>query len=241
MFNNFQQDHGKTYKSLREEKLRFEIFQSTLETIKKHNAKFEIGEESWSMGVNQFSDLTDEEFKEQYLSEKPIETESLGMISFNGSAPDSIDWRTKGAVLSVKNQIHCLSCWAFSAVSKIICSKFTSLLLPSKTFDSFIAQAAAIEGQNAIKHGIKIDLSPQELVDCSFKYGNDGCGGGFMFYAFDYVKDHGISKLVDYPYRGDEGSCKLQSNSANITLTGFRDIVHTEEDLKQAVGMYIYR
>lgn len=115
----FQQDHGKTYKSLREEKLRSDVFESNVKIIKEHNVRYEKGEHSWYMGVNQFTDLTDEEFKLQFLNSKPVEgfkTTGLFVPPLNFSAPEEIDWRKKGAVLSVKNEGKCGSSWAFSAV-----------------------------------------------------------------------------------------------------------------------------
>lgn len=75
------------------------------------------------MRVNQFADLTNEEFKKTYLNSKPpTETTSNGLfkLPLNASVPDAIDWREKGAVLSVKNQGECGSCWAFSAVSNFV-------------------------------------------------------------------------------------------------------------------------
>lgn len=93
--------------------------------IEEHNAEYERGEQTWYKGINQFTDLTVEEFKDQYLKIIPVK----GLQSAprhvdlpDDSTPAAMDWREKGAVLSVKNQGKCGSSYAFSAVS--INSKF---------------------------------------------------------------------------------------------------------------------
>lgn len=88
--------------------------------INEHNEKFERGEKSWNMKINQFGDLTDVEFKKLYLSYK---TPNITFID-NFDEPvnltsDSFDWRKEGVVLTVKDQGQCECGWAFSAVSCI--------------------------------------------------------------------------------------------------------------------------
>ncbi|CAH1972534.1 unnamed protein product [Acanthoscelides obtectus] len=62
-WTNFKATHGKKYDSPEEEQRRFKIFQNTLKTIEEHNKKYEAGEVTWQMGINQFADVTEEEMK----------------------------------------------------------------------------------------------------------------------------------------------------------------------------------
>lgn len=102
-----------------------------------------------------------------------------------------------------------------------------------------MTQIASLEGQNAKKHNKSIDLSPQELVDCSTKYGNNGCNGGWMDFGFRYIMDNGISTLVDYEYIAKDAPCKSVNNSSGIKLMGYYDIEQNEQSLKEAVGKFL--
>lgn len=72
-------------------------------------------------------------------------------------------------------QGKCGACWAFSA-------------------------AGALEGQLKNRTGTFVELSPQQLIDCSHSFGNHGCLGGDMNNAFRYVEKDGIQSEESYPY-----------------------------------------
>jgi KDEL-tailed cysteine endopeptidase len=196
-FKHFRSLFLKDYKTIEEEVNRFRIFRENLRIIDSHNS---VLGQNFTMGVNQFTDLTPEEFKTVYASGLKTSVGLYGCKSFSSSAsgaPSAIDWRTLGAVTSVKDQGQCGSCWTFSATG-------------------------AIEGAWAISTGKLVDLSEEQLVECAtgVSYGSHGCSGGQMDGAFKYVIEHGQCSLSAYPYTsgtGKSGTCQKCSAVAHIS------------------------
>ncbi|XP_050499586.1 cathepsin L-like proteinase isoform X3 [Diabrotica virgifera virgifera] len=214
-WENFKVKHGKAYKNPIEERVRFSVFQSNLKLINEHNAKYEQGLVGYTMAINQFADITPEEFKAKLgMQAKNIPNikKTPHVQDVNAEVPDSIDWRQKGAVLGVKDQGDCGSCWAFS------------------TTDS-------LEGQNYIINGKSVGLSEQELLDCSSDYGNGDCEeGGLMTNAFEYIEDNGIESESSYPYTGRQGTCRRSASKSELKIKGYKEPADNEEALRQAVG-----
>jgi len=173
-FELFAQSFNKQYSSEQEKLQRFEIFRDNLAYIRAFNSR----EKSWKMGVNQFADLTPDEFRSMYL--RPFEVENAEVEGVYGDDPDVVNWVKKGAVTSVKDQGQCGGCWAFSTTG-------------------------VMEGDWFIKYGELISLSEQELIDCNLK--NYGCEGGAMPYAYEYVGNHGLTTENNYPYTAANGKC----------------------------------
>ncbi|XP_072378111.1 cathepsin L-like proteinase [Diabrotica undecimpunctata] len=214
-WESFKVKHGKVYKNPIEERVRFSVFQSNLKLINEHNAKYEQGLVGYTMGVNQFADMTPEEFKAKLgmqAKNRPKINKTRHVQNVNAEVPDSIDWRQKSAVLEVKDQGNCGSCWAFSATG-------------------------SLEGQNHIINGKSVSLSEQELLDCSTDYGNGDCEeGGLMTSAFEYIKDNGIESESSYPYKGIQGLCQRRAGQSVIQIQGYKEIENNDEALRQAVG-----
>jgi len=211
-FSNFQERFSKRYDNIQELETRFQIFRTNLRSIILHNLD---SRQNFTMGVNQFTDLTSQEFKDAYVSGLKAEVGSYGCKTYFSNAdgmPASIDWRIKGAVTSVKDQGQCGSCWTFSATG-------------------------AIEGAWAISKGQLVDLAEQQLVDCAtgFAYGSHGCSGGQMEGAFKYVIENGQTSLSSYPYTAKDGTC--QKYPAVAHLSSCSDVKPNDQvSLKGAVA-----
>ncbi|RLN72539.1 hypothetical protein BBJ28_00023194 [Nothophytophthora sp. Chile5] len=196
-------------------------FTMNMERIDTHNAAFERGEHSFTLGLNALADLTDGEYK-QLLGYRASASPSAGAVETVTSPkdldalPDIWDWREHDAVTPVKNQGQCGSCWAFSAV-------------------------AAMECAYALSTGTLQSFSEQELVDCT-QGGIDTCNhGGEMSEGYEEIIAHHGGKIdleKDYEYTAEsKGVCNAKDSSAVGHFTAYANVTSGDEDaLKAAVA-----
>ena len=63
----------------------------------------------------------------------------------------------------------------------------------------------------------QINLSTQQILDCSKSYGNNGCSGGWISNVLDYSKANGITTEAAYPYTQTAGNCKVNGGAYKIS------------------------
>ena len=210
-FDEWALEHGKSYAPT-ERDYRETVYGTNIEKINAHNA----GNSSWTMAVNKFADLTADEFKALVSTPMPRKYRGLRNYAhiYNTTAnPASVDWSQKGAVTPIKNQQQCGSCWAFSTTG-------------------------SVEGAWFIAKGSLVSLSEQQLVDCSTAEGNQGCNGGLMDDAFQYIIDNkGITTETAYPYTATgPNTCEAKGKPVAATLTTFKDVpANSEVALETAI------
>jgi cathepsin L len=167
-FSKFVSKFQRSYKTKSEFNKRLSNFKKNKKIVEEHNAK----NEGFELETNKLADLSDNEYQSMFGLIAPTDDDSNNNAQFLGyegeelaeqTVPTSVNWVTAGAVQSIRNQASCGSCYAFSALSTIE----SALWIKSKT---------------------TVNLSEQQVVDCSGSYGNQGCGGGWMSYVYNYVK-----------------------------------------------------
>ncbi|RDX87643.1 Cysteine proteinase RD21A, partial [Mucuna pruriens] len=220
MYEEWLVKHHKVYNGLGEKDKRFQVFKDNLNFIQEHN---NAHNHTYKLGLNKFADMTNEEYRAMYLGTKTDPKRMVAKAKTTGHRyaynaardrlPLHVDWRLKGAVAPIKDQGSCGSCWAFSTI-------------------------AAVEAINKIVTGKFVSLSEQELVDCDKAY-NEGCDGGLMDFAFQFIIDNGgIDTDKDYPYRGVDGICDpTKKNTKVVKIDGYEDVpAYDENALKKAVA-----
>lgn len=200
LFQNFMTTYEVSYTSMNELLKRFTIFKDNL---KAYDYQF-----------NQFADLTQEEFSNQYLNLKVLSDEEIEnfpklKVNMNEDVPESFDWREHNGVTPVKNQGQCGSCWAFSAT-------------------------ANIESINAVKTGKLVSLSEQQIVDCDTI--DHGCGGGWQEKALDYIiQTGGLEADSEYIYTHKKGDCKFNKEKVAVKISNYEFVSKDEEEIKAAL------
>ncbi|XP_036932915.1 cathepsin O [Acanthopagrus latus] len=180
-FDSFREKFDRRYEATGDEFTRRQLFFQNATNRHARLNSFSTSPQSAKYGVNQFSDLSQREFRDLYLRASADRVPLFPGLKTEG-LPAKFDWRDKGVVAPVQNQQACGSCWAFSVVG-------------------------AVQSVRAIGGSQLTQLSVQQVLDCSFQ--NAGCSGGSPVRALNWLKQTRV-KLVpqsEYPYKAVTGIC----------------------------------
>ncbi|MEW5301330.1 MAG: hypothetical protein WDW36_004195 [Sanguina aurantia] len=261
-YHIFAKAHDRVHASEEELLQRTEAFRSASSLIRDHNAGgVERQAPRFTMRVNKFADWTDAEFvatmlpnkarrAQQQQQQQQLQLEADGGVEgaegvrgvrvgtdarreggveqsrgasfkplrhFKGSLkahqlPRRVDWRGTGADPGMKDQGMCGSCFAFSAT-------------------------ASMEGSWYMATGQHRSFSEQQVIDCSWDFGPNGCSGGDYQPVFNYVATTGgIALEQEYPYQGANDYCRASNHTMVGQFDGFIEIESRDvETLMEAV------
>merc|ERR1711981_919456 len=214
-FKEWKSLYGKEYETALHEEERFVQWKANKHMISNHN----MTNEHFQLTLNEFADLSTEEFSGQRKMQKidPREQErtgSLFMIPENVTLPKSVDWRNK-LVTPIKDQGQCGSCYAF-------------------------ATTGALEASWAKATGNLQSFSEQQIVDCSGPEGDFGCNGGLPDRAFEYIKENGLElENVYRTYSAAQGRCEAKASLEVAKVNSWKDIESgNEKALEYAVATH---
>ncbi|WVZ57321.1 hypothetical protein U9M48_007719 [Paspalum notatum var. saurae] len=210
--------YNRSYPTAEERRRRFQVYRRNMDYIEATNRAANL---TYTLGENQFADLTEEEFLDMYaMKGMPSSSSSAGnnnaSFSEGGAAavdaPVSVDWRKNGAVTPIKNQgPSCSSCWAF-------------------------VTAATIESITKIKTGKLVSLSEQELIDCDPYDG--GCNLGYFVNGYRWViQNGGLTTDSNYPYQARRNYCSRSKAAQHAArISDYVQVPAGEAQLQQAVA-----
>ncbi|CAH2071171.1 unnamed protein product [Thlaspi arvense] len=216
IFESWMVKYGKVYDSVAEKGRRLTVFKDNLRFITNRNAE----NLSYRLGLTRFADLSLHDYNELCHGADPkpprnhdfMTSSDRYKTSVSDVLPNSIDWRNEGAMTEVKDQGDCRSCWAFSTVG-------------------------AVEGLNKIVTGELVTLSEQILINCNKE--SNGCRGGKVETAFEFIVNNGLGTDNDYPYKAVNGVCdgRHKENNTNVVIDGYKNLPANDElALRKAVA-----
>lgn len=154
-FTDFQKSRGRKYRNAQQAAQAEAHYKRHRRFFDDHNAKYEAGEVSFTVGVNDFADQKNTEVIAQLCKTiPPKELRALPVIQDPSTFPAgaaSKDWTS--IMQPVVDQRECGGCWAFATV----------------------AQLESLYKRNSPSYNFV--MAPQYLVDCD-RINDGGCNGG---------------------------------------------------------------
>jgi len=182
--------YGRQYVGESQENKRFVIFQTNMRFIESHP------QTPYTVALNQFGDLTAEEFGSLYRSSlfagsaqivnshEDVTTEEVE------ATPSSWDWRTKGVIGPVEDQGQ-------------------------------MGDVVAIVTADNLNSMVAINNSQPVTTSCSVDNLNDCVSVQTLEAMFNYAVSHGVDTTASYPVKG---KCSFNPKTLCVKLAGFQNM-----------------
>lgn len=208
---NFIAKYGKTSQSQEEFEHRLSVFGKNYKRIIEHNAL----DAPFTMAINQFADMTDEEFisSKAGLIVPKSRSDQFKDFKFEIEEPESTHLGDKFS--------------SFLHVEKTDAKQKSNSTIPdyknwyeeghvtepenqSSCGGCWAFSSAAATESLAHIHGLDkklMEYSVQQLIDCDVA--NFACAGGWMYEGFNYISNNGVLLKKDYrPYQSNKHDCE---------------------------------
>lgn len=213
----FTQQHLKTreeYEKLTENaKFETMTYEKYVEVFKNKEHLFDDSNRSYDEHINVIKSYLEENPHRKVVNAMPHAQKER----FLQSLPETFDSRTHWTPcfdlkkVAIKDQAYCGSCWAFSA-------------------SYALAKRFCIANINNLGEGWDyLDLSPQDMVDCSYQ--NNGCHGGTVPATWEFLEKKGVVEESCQPYWSGEvnrtGPCQLYCKNWTQSYNKFHAKTHS--------------
>jgi len=192
-----------------EDDFRRGVFEAKSAALVKHNQE----DHDWWMAYNQFSATTDDEFASMLnfdVSQSILNHTSLPVFEDYSDSLKAEVGDKQWSVSPVKDQGSCGSCWAFGAV-------------------------AGMEGEAKIQLGSSVQISEQQVMDCTS--GSGACNGGRADSAYPKLYGSALYTQSSYPYTARGGSCHSGTDSGLRISSFTRSFARSGSDTQLASAL----
>ena len=202
-FRGWMRKFGKSYQTKEEYLFRYQVFRNNLKEI----TKTEERHENYHEGLNQWSDMTEDDFGNIPIVEKseaflakdeypPVEL--LGDVEL----PESINWVERGYITGVKETDYdcTVASYAFAA-------------------------ADTVEALYKKQTGRLQELSTKQMMDCGGAFSLVECQAGRIEKAFEYIQaGNKLEYSHDYPYNRHSNQCSYDKQKGKAGIGSIRTV-----------------
>ena len=184
---------------------RFAIFRDNLNIVRSSSSAHQ-------MGVTEFADWTNAEFRDKMLMPVPMNMASFATgetapTAAKAGATEFVDWRLNGSVTDVRNSAP----WTDAAITAVV---------------------EALEAQYAQQHGQLIRLSTQQLVECMYPGDKSTVIEIYKYLMGD--DSEGLASEADYPER-EPSFCQFDKSKSVGSSSGYLWIPGGRDDSEEKV------